>query len=210
MTTGLPATSREIRLAAVPDGLPDARHFTVVRTPLPSPGPGQVLVRNQHFLVFPGLRTLIGGEVEGVPPPAPRAGDTLFGPAVEQVVAASGASELKPGDTVSHLLGRREYALVPATECALRRSDGGSGAGPRHGRSEVCCGRRTAAARPAAELGPRAFSMSSTAHMTRRDARRTRRRVLGLGADRLRQVGHRRLRPTRPGNRHCIKLRSYV
>ncbi|MFD5896237.1 MDR family NADP-dependent oxidoreductase [Streptomyces sp. NPDC060366] len=118
MTTDLPATSREIRLAAVPDGLPDARHFTVVRTPLPSPGPGQVLVRNQHFLVFPGLRTLIGGEVDGVPLPALSAGDTLFGPAVGQVVAARPDSAPRPGDTVSHLLGWREYALVPATECA--------------------------------------------------------------------------------------------
>ncbi|MFC8830452.1 MDR family NADP-dependent oxidoreductase [Streptomyces sp. NPDC057137] len=118
MTTHLPTTSREIRLTAVPDGLPDTRHLTVTETPLPSPGPGQVLVRNQHFLVFPGLRTLIGGEVDGVPLPALRAGDTLFGPAVGAVVAAPADSPLRPGDQVSHLLGWREYALVPATECA--------------------------------------------------------------------------------------------
>ncbi|GAA0299856.1 hypothetical protein GCM10010302_43020 [Streptomyces polychromogenes] len=61
-TTVLPRTASEVRLVARPDGLPEPHHFTVARTPLPEPGPDRVLVRNDHFLVFPGLRTLIGGE----------------------------------------------------------------------------------------------------------------------------------------------------
>jgi hypothetical protein len=69
----LPSTTREILLADIPDGLPGPEHLTVTRKPVPVPGPGQVVVRNRHFLVFPGLRTLIGGQADGVPlPPHPR------------------------------------------------------------------------------------------------------------------------------------------
>ncbi|MFD0068042.1 MDR family NADP-dependent oxidoreductase [Streptomyces sp. NPDC056689] len=117
MTATVPRTSREVRLAAIPEGLPTQEHFAVVETPLPAPGTGQVLVRNRYFLVFPGLRTLIGGEVDGVPLPPLRSGDTLFGPAVGEVVAASADSPLRTGDAVAHMLGWREFALVSAAEC---------------------------------------------------------------------------------------------
>jgi NADPH-dependent curcumin reductase CurA len=113
----LPRTTREVRLAAIPKGLPTQEHFVVAETPLPEPGPGQVLVRNRHFLVFPGLRTLIGGEADGVPLPPLRSGDTLFGPCVGEVVAAPADSPLRLGDVVAHLRGWREYALVSAVEC---------------------------------------------------------------------------------------------
>ncbi|NUS16342.1 MAG: NADP-dependent oxidoreductase [Streptomyces sp.] len=118
MSTALPTTAREVRLAAVPEGLPTQEHFAVTETPLPEPGPGDVLVRNRHFLVFPGLRTLMGGETDGVPLPALRGGDTLFGPCVGEVVAAPAGGPLRTGDVVAHLRGWREYALVPAAGCA--------------------------------------------------------------------------------------------
>ncbi|WP_327302586.1 NADP-dependent oxidoreductase [Streptomyces sp. NBC_01298] len=118
MATDLPRTAREIRLAARPGGLPEEGDLAVVEAPVPEPGPGRVLVRNRHFLVFPGLITLMGGAVEGLPLPPLRAGDTLFGPAVGEVVAAPAGSPLRPGTLVSHLLGWREYALVDAGDCA--------------------------------------------------------------------------------------------
>ncbi|MEO3973686.1 NADP-dependent oxidoreductase [Streptomyces sp. CAU 1734] len=117
MSTVLPRTGREVRLARVPEGLPTPHHFAVAETPLPEPRAGHVLVRNSHFLVFPGLRTLIGGETDGVPLPPLRAGDTLFGPAVGEVAAAPAGGPLRTGDAVAHLRGWREYALVPAAEC---------------------------------------------------------------------------------------------
>ncbi|MFJ1601914.1 MDR family NADP-dependent oxidoreductase [Streptomyces sp. NPDC088253] len=122
MTAALPRTAREVRLTAVPGGLPAREHFAVVETPLLEPQAGQVLLRNRHFLVFPGLRTLIGGEVDGVPLPRLRTGDVLFGPAVGEVVAAPDDSPLRPGDAVAHMFGWREYALVAAGECT--RLDG--------------------------------------------------------------------------------------
>lgn len=117
MSVTLPRTAREVRLAATPEGLPSREDFTVAETPVPEPEAGQVLVRNHHFLVFPGLRTLIGGEAEGVTLPRLHAGDALFGPAVGEVVAAPADSPLRQGDMVTHLLGWREYALVAVTDC---------------------------------------------------------------------------------------------
>ncbi|MFB9369073.1 MDR family NADP-dependent oxidoreductase [Kitasatospora sp. NPDC001664] len=114
----LPTATREVRLLARPEGLPEARHFAVVDAPLPAVGPGQVLVRNRYFLVFPGLRTLIGGETEGVPLPQLRPGDGLFGPAVAEVLAAPAGGPLRPGDLVSHLAGWREHAVLDAVDCA--------------------------------------------------------------------------------------------
>ncbi|MEU8347490.1 NADP-dependent oxidoreductase [Spirillospora sp. NPDC048832] len=109
--------SRIVRLAAVPDGLPGPEHFAVAREPVPVPGEGEVLVRNRFFQVFPSLRTLIGGGVEGTPFPPLRPGDALFGAAVGEVVAAPPDSGLHPGGLVRHWLGWREHAVMPAAEC---------------------------------------------------------------------------------------------
>ncbi|WP_416974395.1 MDR family NADP-dependent oxidoreductase [Streptomyces sp. 4F14] len=114
----MPTTTREVRLATTPRGLPVPGDLAVVETPLPSPGPGQLLVRNRHFLVFAGLRTLLGGAAKDTPVPGLHPGDTLYGPALGEVVHAPDASPLRPGDLVTHPLGWREYALVPAAQCA--------------------------------------------------------------------------------------------
>lgn len=113
----LPRTSREVRLARLPDGLPRPEHFEIVETPLPVPEAGQVLVRNRFFHVFAALRTLIGGGVKGAPFPPLLPGDTLFGAAIGEVVAAPADSGLRPGELVSHWLGWREYAAVAAAQC---------------------------------------------------------------------------------------------
>ncbi|MFJ9746619.1 MDR family NADP-dependent oxidoreductase [Streptomyces chartreusis] len=118
MAAVLPSTTREIQLAELPGGLPGPEHFTITQKPVPLPGPGQVVVRNRYFLVFPGLRTLIGGQVDGVPLPRIHPGDSLFGPAVGEVVAAAPDGPLRPGDIVTHLLGWREHALVAVADCA--------------------------------------------------------------------------------------------
>lgn len=107
-------THREVRLAALPDGLPGPEHFAIVEAPAPVPGPGQVLVRNRFFQVFPALRTLIGGGVPGTPMPPLRPGDTLFGAAIGEVVSGDGNGELSPGHLVRHWQGWREYAVVDA------------------------------------------------------------------------------------------------
>jgi len=109
--------SREIRVAAVPDGLPEPGDLTVAEAPLPVSGPGDALVRNRFFLVFAALRTLLGGGVPGAPFPGLRRGDALFGPAIGEVITAPEGSGLRVGDLVQHMLGWREYAVVSAAEC---------------------------------------------------------------------------------------------
>ncbi|WP_030239552.1 MDR family NADP-dependent oxidoreductase [Streptomyces sp. NRRL S-350] len=110
----LPTTARVVRLTAEPAGLPAPEDFTVAEEPLPAPGAGEVLVRNRSFLVFPGLRTLIGGGGSGLPLPHLTPGDALFGPALGEVLAAPQGGPLHPGDLVTHMYGWRDHALADA------------------------------------------------------------------------------------------------
>ena len=109
--------SREVRVAATPAGPPRPADLTVAEVPIPEPGPDQVLVRNRYFSVYAALRTLLGGSVPGAPWPALEPGDTLFGPAVGEIVTASGRGGLRTGQLVAHPLGWREYAVVDAARC---------------------------------------------------------------------------------------------
>ncbi|MFG2005167.1 MDR family NADP-dependent oxidoreductase [Spirillospora sp. NPDC048911] len=114
----LPRTHREVRLAGKPaDGLPRPEHFEIVEVALPAPGADEVLVRNRFFHVFAALRTLIGGGLDGAPFPPLHPGDTLFGAAIGEVVSAPEGAGFEPGDLVSHWLGWREYATLPAGQC---------------------------------------------------------------------------------------------
>ncbi|MGA4838610.1 MDR family NADP-dependent oxidoreductase [Streptomyces sp. G45] len=121
-SSALPAVSREVRLAAVPEGLPQARHFEVVEVPLPSPKDGEVLVRNRYFHVSAALRTLIAGSVPDAPFPPIGVGDPLIGATVGEVVAAPGDGGPRDGGprvgtSVYHFQGWREYAAVPVAAC---------------------------------------------------------------------------------------------
>ncbi|MGX2998727.1 MDR family NADP-dependent oxidoreductase [Streptomyces sp. JNUCC 64] len=107
------STHRLVRLVRRPAGLPTPDDFALVREPLPRPTADRLLVRTTHFLVFPGLRTLIGGEARDVPLPPLRPGDTLFGPAIGEVVDGP----LEKGRRVLHLQGWREYATPAVAEC---------------------------------------------------------------------------------------------
>jgi NADPH-dependent curcumin reductase CurA len=115
----LPSISREVRLLARPDGLPGPEHFDVASVPMPVPAEDEVLVRNRYFHVFASMRMLIAGAVEGTPFRPINPGDTLVGGAVGEVVQAPQDSTLRPGDLVSHWLGCREYAAVPAEKCSV-------------------------------------------------------------------------------------------
>ncbi|MFZ3572780.1 MDR family NADP-dependent oxidoreductase [Streptomyces sp. BH097] len=116
-----PSTGREVRLAAVPTGLPGPEHFTVTEAPVPRLTSGQLLVRNRHFLVFPGLRTLVSAGAKGFPFPPLKPGEPLFGPALGEVVAAGpDVTDVRVGALVTHMQGWREYAVVGADAvCAV-------------------------------------------------------------------------------------------
>jgi NADPH-dependent curcumin reductase CurA len=103
--------NREIHLASRPRGWPTTDNFRLVTTEVPTPGPGQIVVRNRFISVDPYMRGRMN-DVKSYVPPFPLDAP-LDGGAVGEVVA-SGADGFRPGDTVLHGLGWREYALVDA------------------------------------------------------------------------------------------------
>lgn len=111
-------TTREIHLAARPNGWPTHDDFRTVTVELPDPGPGEVLVRNTVMSVDPYMRGRMNDVKSYVPPFQLDA--ALDGGAVGEVVT-SNDDALQPGDTVLHQLGWREHAVGPAK--AFRKVD---------------------------------------------------------------------------------------
>ncbi|RLP86511.1 MULTISPECIES: NADP-dependent oxidoreductase [unclassified Micromonospora] len=111
-------SNREIHLASRPQGWPTEENFRLVETDVPTPGPGQIVVRNQYVSVDPYMRGRMNDVKSYVPPYALDA--PLDGGAIGEVVASE-AADVAVGDTVLHGLGWREYALLDAA--AARRVD---------------------------------------------------------------------------------------
>ncbi len=105
----MPDTTREIRLASRPEGRPTASNFELAEVPLPEPGEGQALVRNEYLSVDPYMRGRMRDVKSYVPPF--EVGQVMQGGAVGQVVA-SNSSTLKEGDWVNTMFGWREHCLV--------------------------------------------------------------------------------------------------
>jgi NADPH-dependent curcumin reductase CurA len=106
--------SREVRLKRRPQGMPSLADFEVAETPVPSPGPGQVLVRNIYMSVDPYMRGRMVERESYVPPF--QIGEALSGGAVGQVVTSNGNSNFKPGDYVSNFSGWREWFVTGGGE----------------------------------------------------------------------------------------------
>ena len=108
-------TTREIRLAARPVGLPDRAIFDLVETPMPAPLDGEVLVSNLYMSVDPAMRGRMN-DVRSYAPPF-EVGAPLYGGAIGRVVESRDAT-LATGDLVSNSLGWREHFVAPATTVA--------------------------------------------------------------------------------------------
>jgi NADPH-dependent curcumin reductase CurA len=104
-----PTTSREIRLASRPTGLPTRVNFALATVELPALEDGQVLVRNLFMSVDPYMRGRMSDRKSYVPPF--NVGQPLEGGAVGEVVA-SRAAEFKAGDPVLSRFGWREYFVA--------------------------------------------------------------------------------------------------
>lgn len=113
----LPATHREVRLAALPNGALATGHFEVVSAPMPRPGPGQVLVRNRLMSVAAVMRplNLADHDGSGLSQLLNQVGDVMMGPAIGEVISAPGTN-LAPGTLLRHYAGWREYAVLEAAE----------------------------------------------------------------------------------------------
>jgi NADPH-dependent curcumin reductase CurA len=103
------STALEVRLASRPQGWPTEDTFEVAEVEVPTPGDGQILVRNVFMSVDPYMRGRMNDVKSYVPPF--QVGAPLEGGAVGEVVA-SNAEGFAVGDHVLHGLGWREYAVV--------------------------------------------------------------------------------------------------
>ena len=102
-------TAREIRLASRPSGWPTDENFAFAETELPSPGEGELLVRNTFMSVDPYMRGRMNDAKSYTPPY--ELGKALEGGAVGEVVE-SGVDGVAPGQLVLHGAGWRSHALV--------------------------------------------------------------------------------------------------
>ncbi len=108
--------SREWSLIARPHGEPTPSDFEFKTIELEAPGPGEVLVRNTWISVDPYMRGRMNDAKSYVP--KFELGETMLGGAVG-VVEQSNVEGIAVGDTVEHLSGWREYAIVPAKEARV-------------------------------------------------------------------------------------------
>ncbi|MGV9344316.1 NADP-dependent oxidoreductase [Streptomyces spiralis] len=110
-TPTLPAVSREWHLLSRPVGWPKPEDFALVEAPLPQPGEGQILVRNEYLSVDPYMRGRMSAAKSYVAPY--ELNKPMQGGAVGRIVA-SRAEGFAVGDHVLHFGGWREYAAVDA------------------------------------------------------------------------------------------------
>ncbi|MEU4522857.1 NADP-dependent oxidoreductase [Amycolatopsis sp. NPDC024027] len=105
------STATEIRLASRPEGVPTDDNFEIVDTEVPTPGEGQILVRNLIMSVDPAMRGRMK-DVKSYAPPF-QVGEVMSGGAVGEVVE-SHVDDVKPGDHVLHQAGWRTHAVLDA------------------------------------------------------------------------------------------------
>jgi NADPH-dependent curcumin reductase CurA len=103
------AQSRAVRLAARPDGVPGREHWNITSEPVPTAGPGEVVVRVDLISLDPAQRLMLYDRVSYAPPVQ-----------IDQVMVAGTIGEViesqhpgfATGDLVSGWLGAQEYAAA--------------------------------------------------------------------------------------------------
>jgi len=103
--------ARAWNLKSRPTGLPTAENFELAETSLPSLSDGLVHVRNRWLSVDPYMRGRMNDVKSYVPPF--QISQPLEGGAVGEVVESRDPG-FQPGDTVLHMAGWRDEAVVPA------------------------------------------------------------------------------------------------
>jgi NADPH-dependent curcumin reductase CurA len=103
--------NRQWCLARRPAGLPRESDFEWREGPVPTPGPGQILVRNRYLSLGTIDRSWMRAEATFLPPY--RLGEVIRGVAVG-TVAQSNLAELPAGATVMGAFGWQDFAVTDA------------------------------------------------------------------------------------------------
>ena len=110
--------NRRIRLASRPHGEPVPSDFLHDTAPVPSPGPGEALLRTLHISLDPYVRGRMNDAKSYAAPM--EVGDVIVGATVSEVVDSADDS-LAPGDVVLGYGGWQEYSVEEVA--GLRRLD---------------------------------------------------------------------------------------
>ena len=104
-----PRINRQVLLASRPEGVPQTEHFRIAQAPVPAPGPGQVLVRNEWLSVEPAMRGWVNAVANYSEPVA--IGAVMRSFAAGKIVE-SNAPAWPVGTPVTGLFGWQDYAVV--------------------------------------------------------------------------------------------------
>lgn len=118
--TGKEQTNRRIVLASRPSGSPVPANFRLESTPIPKPGPSQILLHTLWLSLDPYMRGLMS---DG-PSYAPRVGigEVMVGGTVSRVVA-SNHDDFASGDLVLGSSGWQDYALFDGSDLTKLPAD---------------------------------------------------------------------------------------
>ncbi|MGC8702372.1 MAG: NADP-dependent oxidoreductase [Thiomonas sp.] len=105
-------------LAERPTGWVEPRHFRFERSPIPTPGDGEVLVRNHWLSLDPYMRGRMSDAKSYAEPVA--LGAVMVGGTAGEVIA-SRDPQFQPGDKVLGMLGWQLYGVAPGR--ALQKVD---------------------------------------------------------------------------------------
>ncbi len=101
--------NRQFRLKSRPVGKIKTTDFDLVEEPVPTPGPGEAVIRNLYLSLDPTNRIWMSDMDQYMPPV--EIGAVMRGGGIGKVVA-SNSDAFKVGDTVSGLLGWQDYYVA--------------------------------------------------------------------------------------------------
>ncbi len=101
--------NRQFRLKSRPVGKIKTTDFDLVEEPVPTPGPGEAVIRNLYLSLDPTNRIWMSDMDQYMPPV--EIGAVMRGGGIGKVVA-SNSDAYKVGDTVSGLLGWQDYYVA--------------------------------------------------------------------------------------------------
>ena len=110
--------NRQVLLASRPQGWVSEENFRIVDAPMPKPGPGEVLVKNEWLSLDPYMRGRMNEAKSYTPPVA--IGEVMVGQTVGEVLESQDAA-FKPGDKVLSPLGWQLFGAAKAK--TLRKID---------------------------------------------------------------------------------------
>jgi len=106
----MPATNRQILLAARPVGAIKPSDFRFQEEPAPEPEPEQLLLRNLYLSLDPAMRGWMSGNRDSYMPPV-EVNEVMRGGTISEVLRSS-HPDIQPGDKVVALGGWQDYCLA--------------------------------------------------------------------------------------------------